>query len=174
MIRIIFPSTGLTPDITIKNTALVTVSSGEMTELGPTNDGRFWYGYNFQGTPGLEYQITVDAGATVTDSELRYVNFWEFEDYTPADIEAAIITDGDGNAVLQAIADKIGNENVSASTIASAVRTNLATELGRLDQPISSIPSASTVAAAVRTELTLELSRIDAAISSITGGGGGG
>ena len=139
MIRIIFPETGLTPAIIIKNTALTTVSSGVMTEIGPTNDGRFWYGYTFQGTPGLEYQISVDAGVGVVDPEIRYVNFWEFEDYTPADIEAAIITDGDGNAVLQAIADKIGNENVSAATIAAAVRTNLSVELSRIDAAISSI-----------------------------------
>lgn len=93
MIRIIFPVTGLTPDILIKNTALQTVSSGEMTEIGPTNDGRFWYGYEFQGTPGLEYQISVDAGAVVIDNELRYVNFWEFEDYTPAVIASAVRTE---------------------------------------------------------------------------------
>lgn len=113
-----------------------------MTEIGPTNDGRFWYGYDFTGTPGAEYQISVDAGATVTDSELRFVNFWAQEEYTPTDIatqvETAIITEGDGQAVLQAIADKIGNENLSAAAVASAVRTNLAVELARIDQPISS------------------------------------
>jgi hypothetical protein len=36
-------------------------------------------------------------------------------------VEVAILTEGDGQAVLQAIADKIGNENVSAASIASAV-----------------------------------------------------
>lgn len=51
MIRIIFPSTELTPDIIIKNTALETVDSGEMTETGPTNDGRFWYEYDYTGNP---------------------------------------------------------------------------------------------------------------------------
>lgn len=113
-----------------------------MTELGPTNDGRFWYGYDFTGTAGAEYLIQVDAGAAVTDSELRFVSFWAQEEYTPTDIatqvETAIITEGDGQAVLQAIADKIGNENVSAATIASAVRSNLSTELARIDAPISS------------------------------------
>jgi hypothetical protein len=48
-------------------------------------------------------------------------------------VEVAIIADGDGQAVLQAIADKIGNENVSATVIAAQVRTELATELSRID-----------------------------------------
>lgn len=48
-------------------------------------------------------------------------------------VEVAIIADGDGQAVLQAIADKIGNENVSATVIASQVRTELAVELARID-----------------------------------------
>jgi hypothetical protein len=50
----------------------------------------------------------------------------------------AILTEGDGKAVLQAIADKIGNVNVPAATIASAVRTELTTELARIDTSISS------------------------------------
>ena len=57
----------------------------------------------------------------------------------------------------------------SASAIADEVRVELATELARIDAPISgagNAPSASTVATAVRTELTTELGRIDAAVSS--------
>ena len=63
----------------------------------------------------------------------------------------------------------------SAETIAGAVRTELATELARLDAAISSRlatagytapPSAAANASATRTELTTELGRIDAAISS--------
>lgn len=55
------------------------------------------------------------------------------------------------------------------------IRTELATELGRIDVATStrlatasytSPPSASTVATAVRSELTVELGRIDAAVSS--------
>ena len=58
---------------------------------------------------------------------------------------------------------------------AAGVRTELATELGRIDTTVSSRlatsgytapPSASTNATAVRTELTTELNRIDATISS--------
>ena len=65
----------------------------------------------------------------------------------------------------------------SAATVASAVRTELSVELGRVDQAISSrlasasytaptsAPTAAAVASAVRTELT-ELSNLDASISS--------
>jgi hypothetical protein len=63
----------------------------------------------------------------------------------------------------------------SAATVASQVRTELATELGRIDAAITSRlatagytapPAAATVAGAVRTELTTELGRVDAAIST--------
>lgn len=51
MIRILLSETSLTAAITIKNTALTTVSSGVMDETGPSNDGRFWYEYDYTGTP---------------------------------------------------------------------------------------------------------------------------
>jgi hypothetical protein len=57
----------------------------------------------------------------------------------------------------------------SASAIADEVRVELATELARIDAPISgagNAPSASTVATAVRTELATELARVDAAVST--------
>ena len=63
----------------------------------------------------------------------------------------------------------------TAATVASAVRTELNTELGRVDVAISTRlasasyvapPEAATVAGAVRTELTTELGRIDANVSS--------
>lgn len=79
----------------------------------------------------------------------------------------------------------------SASTIASAVRTELTTELGRIDTNVSSrlapggtlarvtltdttttltnapnVPSAATIASQVRTELATELARLDQPISS--------
>ncbi|MEA3211320.1 MAG: hypothetical protein QOE70_4377 [Chthoniobacter sp.] len=63
----------------------------------------------------------------------------------------------------------------SAAANATAVRTELATELGRIDASVSSRmatfaytapPSAAANATAVRTELTTELGRIDAAVSS--------
>jgi antitoxin (DNA-binding transcriptional repressor) of toxin-antitoxin stability system len=57
----------------------------------------------------------------------------------------------------------------TAAAIADEVRVELATELARIDAPISAAgnaPSASTVATAVRTELATELARVDAAVSS--------
>jgi hypothetical protein len=57
----------------------------------------------------------------------------------------------------------------SAAAIADEVRVELATELARIDAPISSAgnaPSAATVATAVRSELATELARVDAAIST--------
>ena len=75
----------------------------------------------------------------------------------------------------------------SASAIASQVRTELGTELGRIDAAISSrlapsgtlatvttltnaptVPSASAIASQVRTELSTELGRIDAPVSGAT------
>lgn len=53
-------------------------------------------------------------------------------------VEQAIINEADGQQVIDAIVQAIGNENISASTIASAVRSELATELGRIDTSISS------------------------------------
>lgn len=57
-------------------------------------------------------------------------------------IEAAIINDADSHAVLQAIVDKINSvdpdlSGLTLSAIAAAVRTNLTTELARIDAAIS-------------------------------------
>ena len=56
----------------------------------------------------------------------------------------------------------------SAAAIADEVRVELATELARIDAPISgaTAPSASTVATAVRSELATELARVDVATST--------
>lgn len=96
------------------------------------------------------------------------------------EVEAQIIDETDSEKVLTAITDKIAAVNpdlggLTVSAIASAVRTNLTTELGRIDAAVTSRmatftytapPSAATVASATRTELTTELGRIDAAITS--------
>jgi hypothetical protein len=57
-------------------------------------------------------------------------------------VELSILTEGDGQAVLQAIADKIGNENVSAAVIAAQVRTELTPELARIDVASSTLATA--------------------------------
>lgn len=96
------------------------------------------------------------------------------------EVEAQIIDDTDSEKVLEAIVNKIAAanpslEDLTLAAIASAVRTELATELARIDAAITTRlasasytapPSASTNASAVRTELTTELGRIDAAITT--------
>jgi hypothetical protein len=96
------------------------------------------------------------------------------------EVEAQIIDDTDSEKVLQAIIDKIAAANPSLDdltlgAIASAVRTELAVELARIDAAITTRlasasytapPSAATNASAVRTELATELARVDAAVST--------
>ena len=63
----------------------------------------------------------------------------------------------------------------SSATVASSVRSELSTELARIDQPVSSRlassayttpPTAAAVASATRSELAIEMSRLDVAVSS--------
>lgn len=96
------------------------------------------------------------------------------------EVESQIINEADAEKVLTAITDKIASVNPSLgdltlSAIALQVRTELATELGRIDVAISTRlatsgytapPSAAQNATAVRTELSTELANLDAAISS--------
>ena len=82
-------------------------------------------------------------------------------------VESSILNEGDGQAVLNAIVGAIGNTNLSEVSLVAAVRADLERAGGKLDSiPTTSAPSASTVAGAVRSELTTELSRIDQTISS--------
>ena len=84
-----------------------------------------------------------------------------------AAVESSILNEGDGQAVLNAIVGAIGNTNLSEVSLVAAVRADLERTGGKLDSiPTTSAPSASTVAGAVRSELTTELSRIDQTISS--------
>ncbi|QIW88508.1 hypothetical protein [Pseudanabaena phage PA-SR01] len=48
-------------------------------------------------------------------------------------VEAAILNETDGQQVVNAIVQAIGNTNITSGAIASAVRTELATELSRID-----------------------------------------
>ena len=84
-------------------------------------------------------------------------------------IDAAISSRLAPNGTLATVTTLTNAPTVpSASAIASQVRTELSTELGRIDAPVSgaTAPSASTVATAVRTELSVELARVDAAITT--------
>jgi hypothetical protein len=82
-------------------------------------------------------------------------------------VEGSILNEADGQAVLNAIVSAIGNTNLSEVSLVAAVRADLERNGGKLDSiPTSSAPSASTVAGAVRTELATELGRLDASVSS--------
>ncbi len=84
-----------------------------------------------------------------------------------AAVESSILNEGDGQQVLNAIVGAIGNSNVDEIALVAAIRSDLERAGGKLDSiPTTSAPSASTVAGAVRSELGTELGRIDAAISS--------
>jgi len=84
-----------------------------------------------------------------------------------AAVESSILNEADGQAVLNAIVGAIGNTNLSEVSLVAAVRADLERNGGKLDSiPTTAAPSASAVAGAVRTELGTELGRIDAAISS--------
>jgi hypothetical protein len=82
-------------------------------------------------------------------------------------VEGSLLNEADGQAVLNALVGAIGNQNLSEVSLVAAVRADLERVGGKLDSiPTSSAPSASTVAGAVRTELSTELARVDAAVST--------
>jgi len=82
-------------------------------------------------------------------------------------VEGSLLNEADGQAVLNAIVGAIGNTNLSEVSLVAAVRADLERTGGKLDSiPTTSAPSASTVAGAVRSELGTELARIDAAVST--------
>ena len=66
---------------------------------------------------------------------------------TTSEIEAALMNEGDGQALIDAIVTKINNDldvsGTELAAIASAVRTELTVELARIDQPISSEKNAN-------------------------------
>ena len=84
-----------------------------------------------------------------------------------AAVESSILNEADGQAVLNALVSAIGNTNLSEVSLVAAVRADLERNGGKLDNiPTTAAPSASAVASATRTELSTELSRIDQSISS--------
>jgi hypothetical protein len=82
-------------------------------------------------------------------------------------VEGSLLDENDGQAVLNALVGAIGNQNVDEIALVAAIRSDLERTGGKIDSiPTSSAPSASTVAGAVRTELATELGRLDASVSS--------
>jgi hypothetical protein len=78
-------------------------------------------------------------------------------------VEASLINENDGQAIVNAIVNAIGNTNLSQVALVAAIRSDLATELGRIDAAISSrsvpsdIPTESEIAAEVWAKPTTEL-----------------
>jgi hypothetical protein len=103
-----------------------------LTEIGQLGE---YYGDVEPGTdPGKYVVVFLSDGAKLTSGMLEWdgekeITLASVENTIPlaeeiaAAVEVAILTEGDGRAVLQAIADKIGNENLSAAAVASAVWT---------------------------------------------------
>lgn len=60
-------------------------------------------------------------------------------------VENAILNELDGREIIDAIVQAIGNENISAISIANAIRTELTPELNRIDQSISSRSSQNSI-----------------------------
>ena len=86
-----------------------------------------------------------------------------------SNLDAAVSSRLAPSGTLATVTTLTNSPNVpSAAAIADEVRVELATELARLDAPVSgaTAPSAATVASQVRTELGTELARLDAAVST--------
>ena len=86
-----------------------------------------------------------------------------------ANLDATVSSRLAPNGTLATVTTLTNSANVpSAAAIADEVRVELATELGRIDAPVSgaTAPSAATVATAVRSELATELARVDVATST--------
>jgi hypothetical protein len=84
-------------------------------------------------------------------------------------VEAAIINEDDSQQVIAAIVAAIGNTNITSGVIASAVRSELATELARIDVATSTRASQLSVNSIPTTTLLSSDSRLnnlDATISS--------
>jgi hypothetical protein len=109
-------------------------------------------------------------------------------------VEASLLNESDGQAILNAIVGAIGNQNLSEVSLVAAVRADLERTGGKLDSVPSaaanasavwgtaaktitggtvdtltnspSVPSAAAIASATRSELAVELARVDASVSS--------
>lgn len=77
---------------------------------------------------------------------------------TAAEIEAALVNDGDATALLQAIADKIESEGITTSAIAAAVWAYTVTAGGSADAALSSAYAAATAASGSASTLLGRLS----------------
>ena len=171
-------STGLTVTAQRYQAGAAVGSAISCPETGSTG----FYSGNMTGTAGTYQVAFLAAGANVGSGSIVWSGTAEVpaSTFNPA-------TDTVANVTLCATTTTLTNAPSvpSASAIASQVRTELGTELGRIDAAISSrlapsgtlatvttltnapsVPSAAAIASQVRTELATELARVDAAIST--------
>jgi hypothetical protein len=161
-LNIALATTGLTVTAQPYQNGAAVGSAISCPETGSTG----FYSGNMAGSAGT-YQIAFRAsGANVGSGSI----VWSGSAEVPASTFNAA-SDAVANVTLCATTTTLTNAPSvpSAAAIADEVRVELATELARIDAPISgagNAPSAATVASAVRTELATELARVDAAVSS--------
>ncbi len=99
------------------------------------------------GIPSVDYTAIATAVWTATTRSLNVdvtLGSSEITEIANA-VQVAIINETDGQQVIDAIVQAIGNENITASAIASQVRTELSAELARIDVSISSRASQGSV-----------------------------
>lgn len=137
----------------------------------PETGSTGFYSGNMTGSAGTYQLAFISAGANVGSGSIVWSGTTEIpaSTFNPS-------TDTVANVTLCATTTTLTNAPTvpSASAIASQVRTELGTELGRIDQPISSrlasadytAPSAAPSVSDIRTELAVELGRLDASVSS--------
>jgi hypothetical protein len=86
-------------------------------------------------------------------------------------VQAGILNENDGQAILNAIVNAIGNQNIDQVALVAAIRADLERSGGTLATRLAASayttpPTGAQNASAVRSELATELGRIDATISS--------
>ena len=177
-LNIALPASGLTVTAQPYQSGAAVGSAISLTEVASSG----FYSGNMTGTAGTYQVAFLSAGANVGSGSIVWSGTAEVpaSTFNPA-------TDTVANVTLCATTTTLTNAPSvpSAATIASQVRTELGTELGRIDAAVSSrlapsgtlavvttltnaptVPTASAIASQVRTELSVELNRVDQAISS--------
>jgi hypothetical protein len=152
-----------------------------LSEVGTTG----FYTGNMTGSTGTYQLVFLASGATVGTGQIVWDGTAEVASSAPSVVQ--IRQEMDANSTKLANLDATVSSRLApsgtlatvttltnaptvptAAAIADEVRVELATELGRIDAPVSSAsaPTASTVATAVRSELATELAHLDADIST--------
>jgi hypothetical protein len=138
-------STGLTVTAQAYTAGAASGSAISLSEVGSSG----FYTGNMTGSAGTYQLVFVSGGATVGTGQINWSGTAEipFSTLTTADIPTAAIS------AIQAKTDNLPSDPADQSLLEAAIAGVTA-------------PSASTVASAVRSELSVELARVDVAIST--------